>query len=395
VLNNPLVIIDPNGEGWVQLGLFIGWDPDVESQKQAEQKWGKTARFLPVGTILIITGGHALAGQMVILDSAAQFIPLGKPRPVPIKEIEWYGGDGERFLLAYFKFAAENIVLSAAGAKLMDGIEALIQLAKAKRAGKAALEVLEATKKAEGVCFAAGTTVLTEAGYKPIEELKPGDVVLSFDPDCGEPAWQQVTNCYLRTATEVLDIRVESVKISTTPEHPFWVAGRGWTEAKELRAGDILVTKNGRKVKVVSLEARRGQFRVYNIEVPSLHSYYVSDLGILVHNQCGINISPVAEDWVVKGAHISVGGIELAVRPGLDGSIVFKSVFASQESGRVAAAIKRAEEALRADVRFQQALLRSARAAVEYLGGSTSALGRARSGEVRFLVKALEKLGGQ
>jgi RHS repeat-associated protein len=151
VLNNPLVIIDPNGEGWVRLGLLIGWDPDVESQKQAEQKYGKTARFLPLDTIMIITGGNSLAGHMVILTSAGQFIDLGKPKPIPIKEIEWYGGDGERFLAAYFKFAAENIVLSAVGAKLVDGIEALIQLAKAKRAGKAALEVLEAAKKTEVV----------------------------------------------------------------------------------------------------------------------------------------------------------------------------------------------------------------------------------------------------
>jgi RHS repeat-associated protein len=291
VLNNPLVIIDPNGEGWVQVGDKIGWVEGVDSQEDADN-WAKRrkigkATFLPLGTIKLITGGNSLAGQMVILTSAAQFIPLGKPRPIPIREIEWYGGDGERFLLAYFKFAAENIVLSAAGAKLMDGIEALIQLAKAKRAGKAALEVLEAAKKAEGVCFALGTMVVTTDGDKPIEELKEGDEVLcTSDPECGEPEWQRVTRVFERSASELVDIRLAGVIISCTPEHPFWLEGRGWAAAEELKQGTELRSRAGSIVRVESLDRREGQFIVYNLEVENLHNYYVSSLGLLVHNQC-------------------------------------------------------------------------------------------------------------
>jgi RHS repeat-associated protein len=32
-VNNPLVIIDPNGEGWVQIGIYGGWDEGINSQE--------------------------------------------------------------------------------------------------------------------------------------------------------------------------------------------------------------------------------------------------------------------------------------------------------------------------------------------------------------------------
>lgn len=36
-----------------------------------------------------------------------------------------------------------------------------------------------------------------------------------------------------------------------------------------------------------SIAIRHGKFKVYNFEVANAHNYYVSALGILVHNQCG------------------------------------------------------------------------------------------------------------
>lgn len=56
--------------------------------------------------------------------------------------------------------------------------------------------------------------------------------------------------------------------------------------AKELKPGSKLLTKGGRLVGVESIGHREGSFTVYNIEVERLHSYYVSELGLLVHNQC-------------------------------------------------------------------------------------------------------------
>jgi hypothetical protein len=74
--------------------------------------------------------------------------------------------------------------------------------------------------------------------------------------------------------------------ISGTLEHPFWVEGEGWTAAKELKAGSELLTKEGCIARVEAVSRREGKFKVYNFEVERLHTYFVSRIGILVHNQC-------------------------------------------------------------------------------------------------------------
>jgi intein/homing endonuclease len=72
--------------------------------------------------------------------------------------------------------------------------------------------------------------------------------------------------------------------ISTTGEHPFWVADKGWVEAKDLVVGSLLQTEDGRIVDVDKVEKREGQFPVDNFKVEGIPTYFVSDLGILVHN---------------------------------------------------------------------------------------------------------------
>jgi hypothetical protein len=53
-----------------------------------------------------------------------------------------------------------------------------------------------------------------------------------------------------------------------------------------------LLTKDGVIVHVDYVERRQGVFQVYNFEVSNAHTYYVSALGVLVHNQCTGNPPP-------------------------------------------------------------------------------------------------------
>ena len=53
---------------------------------------------------------------------------------------------------------------------------------------------------------------------------------------CGSRVVEEVFENYLPT----LDLRVNGRTIRTTAEHPFWVRGRGWVPAQQLRAGDQL-----------------------------------------------------------------------------------------------------------------------------------------------------------
>lgn len=62
--------------------------------------------------------------------------------------------------------------------------------------------------------------------------------------------------------------------IETTDEHPFFVKGRGWTPANEIRPGDEVRTEDG-WVPITSSEAT-GRFEpVYNFRVADTHTYFV------------------------------------------------------------------------------------------------------------------------
>lgn len=102
-----------------------------------------------------------------------------------------------------------------------------------------------------------------------------------------------------------------------------------------------------------------------------------------------IQVDKAAPDWATKGAHIKVDGIELKVLPGQEGKIVLKSAFSSQPEDKVRAAIRKAESAL-ADPAFVKKLEKATEGMVKHLGQG-SPMERAKSGELRFLLKILRK----
>jgi prepilin-type N-terminal cleavage/methylation domain-containing protein len=76
--------------------------------------------------------------------------------------------------------------------------------------------------------------------------------------------------------------------IQVTGWHKLYSQDRGaWTSACELKAGEVLSGREG-PLTVSSLDRHPGTVRVYNLTVESEHQYYVSDAGLLAHNNgCG------------------------------------------------------------------------------------------------------------
>lgn len=137
-------------------------------------------------------------------------------------------------------------------------------------------------------CFVAGTPVLMAGGYtKAIEGVRAGDMVKSYDEATGKVENKRVLSTSVNETNEVIKITTNSGdEIVATPGHPFYANG-GWVDAKDLRAGDILVNVNGEKVVVeqVSHEILESSVKVYNFEVADNHTYLVgNDGGVIVHN---------------------------------------------------------------------------------------------------------------
>jgi len=135
-------------------------------------------------------------------------------------------------------------------------------------------------------CFAPGTKILTDEGEKNIEDIEVGDRVLSKDENTGEVGYKEVTATFNHeTGTdEIYKIHVGDQVIESTFNHPFWVDGQGWTFVKDLKVGDLLVQSDGNTLKIESIELEYESATVYNMTVDEFHTYFVSDLGIWVHN---------------------------------------------------------------------------------------------------------------
>lgn len=105
--------------------------------------------------------------------------------------------------------------------------------------------------------------------------------------------------------------------------------------------------------------------------------------------------SAVAPDWIVKGCHIHVNGIELAVRPDHQGGVVFRSVFSSDTENAVNAAIRFAKEQCLPDPDVRSRWMRQIQRAMVFMVSERGALRRLATGrlaEIHFLRIALEKL---
>lgn len=137
-----------------------------------------------------------------------------------------------------------------------------------------------------GTCFIEGTLILTAVGLMPIEMVAAGDMVLSFESDTQVVSEQVVEETFVRESSELVHIEVGNETISATPDHPFYVPKKGFVEAVNLRAGDILCTVNGEYVIVEQIqhEILEAPIKVYNFRVANNHTYYVGSVGVGVHN---------------------------------------------------------------------------------------------------------------
>ena len=141
------------------------------------------------------------------------------------------------------------------------------------------------------VCFVAGTPVLMADGtVKPIEDVRPGDRILAADHlNPGEAGSAEVIRVFDNGFKTVVRLVFDRQTVVCTPEHPFFVPGKGWKTASELESGDQCVSADGGKILFERREEIAEPQRVYNFEVGGKHTYYVGSSltdSVLVHNVC-------------------------------------------------------------------------------------------------------------
>ncbi|MEM5871995.1 MAG: Hint domain-containing protein, partial [Candidatus Aenigmatarchaeota archaeon] len=133
-------------------------------------------------------------------------------------------------------------------------------------------------------CFLAGTKILMADGsLKNIEDIKFGDIVLSFENDKFVPRpvnkiFQSVIDDYVLLKTERHEARVSGA-------HRFYIGNGEFRKLDDIQVGDMVyVVENGKLVqeKVISKEPIKEKVKVFNFNVVGSHTYIAN--GFAVHN---------------------------------------------------------------------------------------------------------------
>ena len=154
-------------------------------------------------------------------------------------------------------------------------------------------------------CFVAGTTVLTTLGKKAIETIQVGDTIPCVDHITGEAAEKKVISTSVNKVDRLIELDINGEIIQCTETHPFQVKGKGWVNAADLKPYDLVYTKDWKLVGVhsVNLIELDEPVEVFNFEVEDSHTYFVGDLGVLVHNGSCRSKNKLKPDPDALGAH--------------------------------------------------------------------------------------------
>lgn len=128
-------------------------------------------------------------------------------------------------------------------------------------------------------CFVRGTLVLMVDGtHKPIEEVRVGDFVKSYNTNTGEFVAAEISKTFEHDAELYFLVN----NIGVTPEHVVY-ANDKWVLVNDLNLGDLLLSETEEYILINNIKIRNESVRVYNLHTShETHNYFAG--GALAHN---------------------------------------------------------------------------------------------------------------
>ena len=129
-------------------------------------------------------------------------------------------------------------------------------------------------------CFLGGTPVeMADGSTRPIEEVRPGDQVRTYDERTRRFAAGRVAT--VMTGSSAMHLVINGT-LRLTDKHPLLVNG-DWVEAGQVSVGDRLFRSDGTAEIVRSIDVVEREEKVYNFEVEGTHTYCAG--GLVAHNK--------------------------------------------------------------------------------------------------------------
>ncbi|MGA9659592.1 MAG: polymorphic toxin-type HINT domain-containing protein [Asticcacaulis sp.] len=140
-------------------------------------------------------------------------------------------------------------------------------------------------------CFSAGTQIATPTGLRKIEDIKVGDLVLSYDEETAQIVAKPVTELIRNAPQVTYEVKVKSVggmidTVRATAEHPWLMASHQWAGTDELHVSDRVESATGEDLTVILIKVTGKVEPIYNFTVADTHTYLVGKNHAIVHNSC-------------------------------------------------------------------------------------------------------------
>lgn len=129
--------------------------------------------------------------------------------------------------------------------------------------------------------FSADTMISTNNGKKRIDEIKAGDMVLSFNETTQTKEMDSVVDVSRHTIDEMLEISFGKDKIKVSASHKLYTK-KGWIEAGDVKVGDKLLKEDLTDVIVTKIRKKKERLEVWDLTTAQNHNFFAS--GVLVHN---------------------------------------------------------------------------------------------------------------
>ena len=140
-----------------------------------------------------------------------------------------------------------------------------------------------------GGCFIAGTPVTTINGYKNIENIQIGDIVLSYNEQKQKNEYSTVLDTMIHVIYDnIYILYINNEQLNVTGIHRFLIKRNNqqqWIQASELKVNDLVLFADGSWHIIEKINIKIELKAVYNFEVDCNHNYYVGYNQILAHNK--------------------------------------------------------------------------------------------------------------
>ena len=130
---------------------------------------------------------------------------------------------------------------------------------------------------------------MTKDGYKDIEKLKVGNIVLTYNEEKGINEYKKILDVFIykNKIENLYTISTNNFSFKLTGFHRIYIRRNGaisYIAANKAKIGDYVKYADGTYHRIIKISYVPQIKTVYNLHVEDNNNFYVGSKGVLVHN---------------------------------------------------------------------------------------------------------------